>query len=141
MPCASLASSSFCPKNVSRLKRPSLAAKVCICPSTVLAKARANAPVTSRANRPSQSLPHTSLMTFQPAPVKSFSSSSMMRPLPRTGPSKRCRLQLTTQTRLSRPSRAASVKALMDSGSSISPSPNTPQTLRAEQSSRLRWLR
>ena len=55
----------------------------------------------------------------------------MMRPLPRTGPSRRCRLQLTTQTRLSSLSRAASVSALMLSGSSISPSPNTPQTLRA----------
>jgi hypothetical protein len=32
-------------------------------------------------------------------------------------------------------------RALMLSGSSISPSPNTPQTLRALQSSRRRWLR
>jgi hypothetical protein len=55
-------------EEVSRLKRPSLAAKVCIWPSTVCAKARTSAPVVSRANRPSQSLPHTSLMTFQPAP-------------------------------------------------------------------------
>ncbi|CFW41095.1 Uncharacterised protein [Bordetella pertussis] len=56
----------------------------------------------------------------------------MMRPLPRTGPSRRCRLQLITNTRLSRRSRAASVSAAMDSGSSISPSPKMPQTLRSE---------
>ena len=80
---------------------------------------------------PSQSEPQTSLMTRQPAPANRASSSSMMRPLPRTGPSSRCRLQLTTQIRLSSFSRAASVSALMLSGSSISPSPNTPQTLRA----------
>ena len=84
----------------------------------------------SRANRPSQSEPQTSLMTRQPAPANNASSSSMMRPLPRTGPSRRCRLQLTTQIRLSSCSRAASVSALMLSGSSISPSPNTPQTRR-----------
>ncbi len=41
------------------------------------------------------------LMTFQPAPRKVPSSSSMMRLLPRTGPSSRCRLQLTTKIRLS----------------------------------------
>ncbi|EWS57662.1 hypothetical protein Y695_04788 [Hydrogenophaga sp. T4] len=95
----------------------------------------------SRAKRPSQSLPQTSLITFQPAPAKSFSSSSMMRPLPRTGPSSRCRLQLTTQTRLSSFSRAASVSALMLSGSSISPSPNTPHTFRPSQFSNCRCVR
>jgi len=49
------------------------------------------------------------LMTFQPAPWNAASSSWMIFPFPRTGPSSRCRLQLTTQMRLSSPSRAASV--------------------------------
>ncbi len=47
------------------------------------------------------------LTTFQPAPRNTDSSSWMTLPLPRTGPSRRCRLQLTTKIRLSRPSRAA----------------------------------
>ena len=47
-------------------------------------------------------------MTFQPAPRKNASSSWMILPLPRTGPSRRCRLQLTTKVRLSSSSRAAS---------------------------------
>src|SRR3954466_14249978 len=45
------------------------------------------------------------LMTFQPAPRKADSGSWMILPLPRTGPSSRCRLQLTTKVRLWRPSR------------------------------------
>ena len=52
-------------------------------------------------------------------------------PLPRTGPSSRCRLQLTTKIRLSSFSREASVRAPIDSGSSISPSPRNAQTLRS----------
>lgn len=40
-----------------------------------------------------------------------------------TGPSRRCRLQLITKTRLSSFSRVAMVIAPLDSGSSISPSP------------------
>src|SRR5208337_4334462 len=44
----------------------------------------------------------------------------MILPLPRTGPSRRCRLQLTTKIRLSRRSREASVIEPSDSGSSIS---------------------
>ena len=47
------------------------------------------------------------LETFQPAPRKIVSSSWMILPLPRTGPSSRCRLQLTTKTRLSSCSRPA----------------------------------
>ena len=70
------------------------------------------------------------LITFQPAPRKSPSSSWMILPLPRTGPSRRCRLQLTTKTRLSSFSRAAMPIAPSDSGSSISPSPQNTQTLR-----------
>ena len=68
------------------------------------------------------------LMTFQPAPRKSPSSSWMIFPLPRTGPSSRWRLQFTTQMMLSRFSRAASVMAPSDSGSSDSPSPRNAQT-------------
>ena len=64
-------------------------------------------PSTSRASRSSHSRPQMTLMTFQPAPRKTASSSWMILPLPRTGPSRRCRLQLTTNVRLSRPSRAA----------------------------------
>ena len=51
--------------------------------------------------------PRSTLMTFQPAPRKKLSSSWMILPLPRTGPSRRCRLQLMTKVRLSRPSFAA----------------------------------
>ena len=36
-------------------------------------------------------------MTFQPAPRNAASSSWMIWPLPRTGPSSRCRLQLMTK--------------------------------------------
>ena len=46
------------------------------------------------------------LITFQPAPRKAASSSWMILPLPRTGPSSRCRLQLMTKIRLSSFSRA-----------------------------------
>ena len=45
--------------------------------------------------------PRCTLMTFQPAPRKIASSSWMILPLPRTGPSSRCRLQLMTKIRLS----------------------------------------
>ena len=45
----------------------------------------------------------------------------MMEPLPRTGPSSRCRLQLMTKMRLSSFSRDARVSAPSVSGSSVSP--------------------
>ena len=67
------------------------------------------------------------LITFQPAPANEPSSSCTIEPLPRTGPSRRCRLQFTTKMRLSRPSRVASESPASDSGSSISPSPQTPR--------------
>jgi hypothetical protein len=54
------------------------------------------------------------------------SSSWMILPLPRTGPSRRWRLQLTTKTRLSSRSRLASEMAPSVSGSSVSPSPRKP---------------
>ena len=52
----------------------------------------------------------------------------MILPLPRTGPSSRCKLQLITKIRLSRFSRAASVIAPSVSGSSVSPSPRKAHT-------------
>ena len=72
-------------------------------------------------------------MTFQPAPRKSASSSCTILPLPRTGPSSRCRLQLMTKMRLSSFSRPASEIAPSDSGSSISPSPQNTQTFRSRR--------
>ena len=123
-------SSSFWPKKTSRLKAPSLAESVWNWPSTVCAKARIRAWPWSRANSTSQSLDHRHLTTCQPAPANSDSSSSTIRPLPRTGPSRRCRLQLMTKVQLSSFSRAASESAAIDSGSSISPSPKKPQTRR-----------
>src|SRR6187431_2200411 len=68
-------------------------------------------------------------MTFQPAPRKFASSSWTMRPLPRTGPSRRCRLQLMTKIRLSSFSREASEMAPSASGSSVSPSPRNAHLL------------
>ncbi len=75
------------------------------------------------------------LMTFQPAPRKTASSSWMILPLPRTGPSSRCRLQLITNMRLSSFSRAASEIEPRVSGSSVSPSPMKHQTRDSEVSS------
>ena len=85
-------------------------------------------PSMSRASSSSHSRPQMTLMTFQPAPRKTDSSSWMILPLPRTGPSSRCRLQLTTKVRLSRPSRAAMESEPSVSGSSVSPSPMNAQT-------------
>ena len=52
----------------------------------------------------------------------------MIWPLPRTGPSSRCRLQLMTKIRLSSFSRDASEIEPSASGSSVSPSPRNAQT-------------
>ncbi len=82
-----------------------------------------SAPSVSLASTSSHVECQMTLTTFQPAPRNTDSSSWMTLPLPRTGPSRRCRLQLTTNTRLSRPSRAAIDRAPSDSGSSHSPSP------------------
>ena len=81
------------------------------------------------------------LITFQPAPRKAASSSWMILPLPRTGPSRRCRLQLMTKMRLSSFSREASVMAPSVSGSSVSPSPKNAQTLRSDGAFRPRSSR
>src|SRR3954465_663724 len=67
-----------------------------------------SAPEVSLASSASQPEPQRHLMTFQPAPRNWASSSWTTLPLPRTGPSRRCRLQLMTNTRLSSFSRAAS---------------------------------
>ena len=92
----------------------------------------------SLASSSSQALPQMTLMTFQPAPRKTPSSSWMILPLPRTGPSRRCRLQLTTKIRLSSRSRPPSEIAPSDSGSSVSPSPRNAQTFRSAVSARPR---
>ena len=97
-------------------------------PSGVVFILFTSTPSTSRASSSSHSRPQTTLITFQPAPRKYDSSSWMILPLPRTGPSSRCRLQFTTKIRLSSSSRAATPIAPSDSGSSISPSPRKAQT-------------
>ena len=85
-------------------------------------------PSRSLASSESHSRPQMTLMTFQPAPRNAASSSWMIWPLPRTGPSSRCRLQLMTKIRLSSFSRDGSVMAPSASGSSVSPSPRNAQT-------------
>ena len=91
-----------------------------------------SSPSTSLSSSASHSLPQITFSTFQPAPRKTDSSSWMIWPLPRTGPSSRCRLQLMTKIRLSSFSRDASVIAPSDSGSSVSPSPMNAQTFELE---------
>src|SRR3954451_20595134 len=73
------------------------------------------APSRSAASSRSHSRPQMTLMTFQPAPRKNDSSSWMILPFPRTGPSSRCRLQLTTKVRMSSSSRAATPMGTRDS--------------------------
>ena len=97
-------------------------------PSTTSPMRRASKPSRSCASSGSQSEPHSTLITFQPTPRKTASSSWMIWPFPRTGPSRRCRLQFTTNTRLSSPSREASEIDPSDSGSSVSPSPRNAHT-------------
>src|SRR5438034_267079 len=72
---------------------------------------RTSRPSRSFASSGSHSRPQIALITFQPAPRNAASSSWMIWPLPRTGPSSRCRLQLMTKIRLSSFSRAGSVGA------------------------------
>ena len=60
---------------------------------------------------------------------------------PRTGPSRRCRLQLMTKTRLSSFSRPATPIAPSDSTSSVSPSPRKAHTLRPSVCARPRSCR
>ena len=104
-------SSGYLPKKCSRVYAPPLALKFWYSPSTHSSITRRSRPCVSRASSGSQREPQTTLMTFQPAPMNAASSSWMILPLPRTGPSRRCRLQLTTNTRLSSFSRTGSVSA------------------------------
>ena len=62
---------------------------------------RTSRPCLSFSSSGSQLSPQMTLITFQPAPRKMPSSSWMILPLPRTGPSSRCKLQLMTKIRLS----------------------------------------
>ncbi len=116
------------PKKWSRMYAPVSVAYVWNCPSGVEFILLTRMPSRSCASSGSQERSQISLMTFQPAPRNCDSSSWMILPLPRTGPSSRCRLQFTTKVRLSRPSRAAIDSWPSDSGSSISPSPRYAQT-------------
>ena len=125
-------SSGYLPKKFSRVYAPPLALKFWYSPSTHSSITRRSRPLVSRASSGSQREPQMTLMTFQPAPRNAASSSWMILPLPRTGPSRRCRLQLMTNTRLSSCSRTGIVIAPIDSGSSISPSPRNAQTLRSD---------
>ena len=125
-------SSGYLPKKFSRVYAPPLALKFWYSPSTHSSITRRSRPLVSRASSGSQREPQITLMTFQPAPRNAASSSWMILPLPRTGPSRRCRLQLMTNTRLSSFSRTGMVIAPIDSGSSISPSPRNAQTLRSD---------
>ncbi len=124
--------SGYLPKNVSRTYLPSIDLIFWYSPSTVSSMTCRSLPEWSLASSGSQRDPQITLITFQPAPRNAASSSWMILPLPRTGPSRRCRLQLTTKTRLSSFSRTGIVIAPIDSGSSISPSPRKHQTLRSE---------
>ncbi len=116
------------PKKCSRMYAPDSVAYFWNSPSTVEFILLRSTPSTSRASSSSQPRPQTTLMTFQPAPRNVISSSWITLWFPRTGPSRRCRLQLTTKIRLSRFSRAAIDRPAMDSGSSISPSPTNAHT-------------
>ena len=141
MPATMSASSGYLPKNFSRTYAPSLDLKSWYSPSTHSSIRLSSRPVESRAMSGSQLLPQIVLITFQPAPRKMPSSSWMILPLPRTGPSSRCRLQLITKMRLSSFSRLASAMAPSDSGSSVSPSPRNAQTFRSAVSASPRQAR
>ena len=128
-PCDSLIRRSSPPKKCCRWYSPVETEYFWYWPSTSSPMRRAMSPSGSRASSGSQSEPQITLMTFHSAPRKTVSSSWMILALPRTGPSRRCRLQLMTKTRLSSRSRDAREIAPRASGSSISPSPRKAQTL------------
>ena len=141
MPATISASSGYLPKNFSRTYAPFLDLKSWYSPSTHSSMRLSSRPEESRAISGSQPLPQITLITFQPAPRKMPSSSWMILPFPRTGPSSRCRLQLITKMRLSSLSRLASAIAPSDSGSSVSPSPRNAHTFRSALSARPRQAR
>ena len=129
------------PKKCWRTYAPFLDLKSWYSPSTHSSIRLSSRPDLSAAISGSQPEPQITLITFQPAPRNTASSSWMILPLPRTGPSSRCRLQLTTKIRLSSFSRPASEIAPSDSGSSISPSPRNAQTCRFAVSAKPRACR
>ena len=69
------------------------------------------------------------------ARAEAMAGGGARQPLPRTGPSSRCRLQLTIQMRLPRPDRPAREMAPRVSGSSHSPSPRKLNTRLSDVSS------
>ena len=73
--------------------------------------------------RSSHFLPQIKLTTFHPAAENSFDNSVIIFEFPLTGPSNLCRLQFMTKIKLSSFSLPAKLMAPLDSGSSISPSP------------------
>src|SRR3990167_4853470 len=89
-----------------------------------------NNPDLSFSNNLSQPEPQITLITFHPAPRKTPSYSWIIWPLPQTGPSNRCKLQLITKIKLSNCSRPAKFNAPNDSGSPNSPSPQNVHTRR-----------
>src|SRR5438132_1248473 len=99
--------SGYLPKKCSRTYPPSRLLNFWYSPSTASSMRLSRNPCLSCARSVSQYEPQITLITFQPAPRNTASSSWMILPLPRTGPSSRCRLQLMTKMRLSRLSRAA----------------------------------
>ena len=90
-----------CRRNACARTRRRAALNAWYSPSTASSMRFSSRPFVSRMMSGSQYEPQITLITFQPAPRKSASSSWMILPLPRTGPSRRCRLQLTTKIRLS----------------------------------------
>ena len=106
-------SSGYLPKKCSRTYAPSRLLNFWYSPSTASSMRLRRMRCLSLARSGSQYEPQMTFSTFQPAPRKLVSSSWMILPLPRTGPSSRCRLQFTTKTRLSSPSRAAMPMAPM----------------------------
>ena len=85
------------------------------------------APVLSLAIKSFHFLPQIRFTTFQPAALNIAPNSVIILEFPLTGPSNLCKLQLITNTRLFSFSLAASEIDPIDSGSSISPSPQNIQ--------------
>ena len=131
--------SGYFPKKCSRVYAPPLNLQFCSSPSQTSSIRLRSRPDLSRSNSGSQRRPQTTLITFQPAPRKTPSSSWIILLLPRTGPSNLWRLQLTTKWRLPKPSRPARPIAPKDSGSSHSPSPRKHQTFLSRWSTRPRF--
>ena len=107
-----------------------LAAKVCIWPSTVLAKACTSAPghVTGE-----QAVPVAAPDQFDDVPARAAKQALQLvddAAIAAHRAVQALQVAVDHPDQVVQPSRAARVSALMLSGSSISPSPNTPHTLR-----------